>query len=264
MKKILFTLFILMTLASGTVFATEKVCIKTGRQFYIELSNYLGLQGNSSDYKRKFLELANNLPKKGYMSEFSPSLASLLQMSDKICSDYAQTVAPRRVEIKLGFAPGDGLLMTNIFNDDTIGKEFLKSDDESYSRIERFLSGQILSQYPIAQVCEYYFAIAKERGIQITKIDNFNKTIYCDNISPKISKMLQDRYTSAELKKVKPPFPYNKVINQTYQKVLRRIARPADIENFKKMEIKDETEAVYLACVSSAASMEFIKNGKCK
>jgi hypothetical protein len=267
MKKKILAPLLVTIFFQCPAFAEEKVCLKTGRQFYIELVNYLGLQNNMRRYKTKFIELANNLPKKGLASEFAPSLASIIQLSDQVCTDYAALVAPRIEGADSLFREGDGLILTEIIGNEIFEKSVAPTDrDQRW--IDNFLISTILDQSKagVERICNFYIENAT-LYYGAKKIINIRNSRYCSDSSSKILQFFLDRKkqeaptqdeSGVDFKKYKENF------QETYLKILRRSATDAEFNEFKNMEIKDENEMVYLSCIAAAASMEFISNGKCK
>jgi hypothetical protein len=261
-KKIGFTILLIATFQSS-VFADDQVCIKNGRQYYIELANYLGLSANLGEYKRKFIELSNNLPKKGLQSEFAPSLPSLVQLSDRICVDYANQMFPLVIET-VRFKKGDGLFVGELIAKEVFGSGIsLRSKD----LFDGYLDERRFDAYRIENACDE-FIVGQRYENRYPKDPNFDRNSYCYYRALDIYKMLEDR-NKAEAEKMKPKtasttYQYLKVINQTYKKILRRFSTTKEIDTFKAMELESENSAAYSACLAAAASQEFIKNGKCK
>jgi hypothetical protein len=270
MIKKISLLILLSSSLQSTVFANEDVCIKTGRQYYIELANYLGSTEYMSRYKRKFTELANNLPKKGFKSEFAPSLSSLVQLSDVICTRYSNQLFPQKIRTDGFFKKDDGHLITKTIGDEIFENEvsFPAFVDED---IERYLLNRgslMLANNNIFTVCQYYISNARSSG-GILKNTNLNEESYCDSKSEEIAKTLKARNEAeaeAQMKKNSTPqgFQYTKIINDTYKKILKRFPTQKEMDLFKTMNLESDNNASYAACLTAAASFEFIQNGKCK
>ncbi len=248
----------------------ESICLKNGREFYITLANYLGLSGNLRNYKEKFVELANNLPKQGHMSEFAPSLASLVQLTDKICVDYANNTAPPTEDLGMKYRKGDAANIINYINNEILegfisdSSKFIE-DEESY-----YLNYDLpLNIDRIYVTCNYYFRdylyILKpnfKNGYDFNGRDDSSN--YCEKVAPSIFKMFEDRERQEQglqAQNVIAPSLRN-LINGSYIKILNRAANATEIENFNSMAITDENQMAYISCVSAAASLEFIRNGR--
>lgn len=250
----------------------ERICLKTGRQFYISLANYLDLDRNLSDYKIKFVELSHNLPKHGYMSEFDPSLASLVQMSDKICIDYANAVAPIPDEnLSMKYQTGDTKIISDLINDSiittrfSIQKAYLEDTDRYY-----FSENKIINEKVIEEVCFYYLEQIRRYynpnyKIEYAEYSVFDWRNYCSDIAPSIYKIFDDRGKKRKalqqqkfmnLRRTK----FLNLINPIYIKILNRPANTTEIESLNNVAITNENQMAYLACVSAAASLEFLSN----
>ncbi len=277
MKKTIALLIFLIALNFVTLTSLhakdESVCLKNGREFYITLANYLGLSGNLRNYKEKFVELANNLPKQGHMSEFAPSLASLVQLTDKICVDYANNTAAPTEDLSMRFRKGDSKIIADFINKEVLEGNIKVSSIYFEERDQiRIIQNAYTSPTRVYVNCLQYLSHIRENNKpnfknEYVKYKYRDWERYCDIAAPKIAIIFKERAQKEQALHEQKTMAmrltkFRNLINGTYIKILNRAANATEIESFNSMAITDENQMVYISCVSAAASLEFIRNDR--